>query len=244
METKAKIDKRTKAYKESVKSHDTLRGINYAVPAPPPTEPYPTSAEGGFNENDSLKQPSPLKQVPGRVIIDLPEDHSGEVAVMTGKGLTGTTQIPVTISGTIPISPANSFPREPRVEPIQQVADGEGMIPVAERTPSPPPQSHEDFIKEMRAKEEEYLKTHPKLDYSKIENNPGFKLCGKCGGDTLELNEDGSSKSRRQPEMCRDCVWENENKIKCEDGVIRDKAACKRITRMVAGDEVYAWVKK
>ena len=100
----------------------------------------------------------------------------------------GTTQIP----GTIPISPANSFPR----------------------------------------------------DFTKIENNPGFKLCGKCGGDTLELNDDGSSKSRRQPEMCRGCVWENESKIKCEDGVIRDKDDCKRITRTVAGDEVYAWVAK
>ena len=83
-----------------------------------------------------------------------------------------------------------------------------------------------------------------KPDYSKVENNPGFKLCGKCGGDTLELNEDGSLKRRRQPEMCRDCVWENEPKITCEDGIIRHKSECKRISHMVGKDEVFTWVKR
>ena len=83
-----------------------------------------------------------------------------------------------------------------------------------------------------------------KLDYSKSENNPGFSLCGKCGEDKLEHNDDGSLRTRRQPEACRDCVWEHANEIVCEDGVIRAKEDCKRMTRMVGADEVFYWVKK
>ena len=82
------------------------------------------------------------------------------------------------------------------------------------------------------------------LDFSKPENNPGFSLCGKCGEDKLEHNENGNLRIRRQPEACRDCTWEDANKIVCEDGVIRNKKDCKRMTRMVGADEVFYWVKK
>ena len=47
-----------------------------------------------------------------------------------------------------------------------------------------------------------------KLDFSKAENNPGFKLCMHCGC-VLEYNDDGSVKRRVQPELCQACVWRN-----------------------------------
>ena len=82
------------------------------------------------------------------------------------------------------------------------------------------------------------------VDFSKSADNPGFQLCGKCGEDNLEHNDDGSLRTRRQPEACRDCTWADADKIVCEDGVLRDKGACKRMTRMVGADEVFYWVKK
>ena len=81
-------------------------------------------------------------------------------------------------------------------------------------------------------------------DYSKSENNPGFKLCSVCGRDNLEPNDDGSPKRRRQPEACHDCVWESENKIKCTDGVIRNRKDCKKVVREVGEDKIISWVKK
>ena len=81
-------------------------------------------------------------------------------------------------------------------------------------------------------------------DYSKIENNPGFKLCMECGKDKLALNEDGSLRVRRQPEACYDCVHENENKILCVDGIIRDRGDCKRVVTVIGEDEVITWVGK
>ncbi len=51
------------------------------------------------------------------------------------------------------------------------------------------------------------------IDYSKKENNPGFKLCMVCGEDNLDLNDDGSPKRRRQPEACHDCVYANKDKM-------------------------------
>ena len=89
-----------------------------------------------------------------------------------------------------------------------------------------------------------YFAVKPKPDFTKSENNPGFSLCCKCGEDKLEHNENGSLRTRRQPEACRDCTWEDANKIVCEDGVIRAKEDCKRMTRMVGADEVFYWVKK
>ena len=82
-----------------------------------------------------------------------------------------------------------------------------------------------------------------KPDYSKIENNEGFTLCMKCGGP-LPPSDDGKPKYRRQPEACYECVHKDADKMKCEDGVVRDKDDCKRVTTMVGKDEVYTWVKK
>lgn len=48
----------------------------------------------------------------------------------------------------------------------------------------------------------------PVKDFSKIENNPGFKLCTKCGAE-LPPNEDGSEKFRRQGEACHSCVYKH-----------------------------------
>ena len=51
-----------------------------------------------------------------------------------------------------------------------------------------------------------------KLDYGKVENNPGWKLCMKCGRDTLPPNEDGTQKYRKCPEACDECVKANLNR--------------------------------
>jgi hypothetical protein len=81
-------------------------------------------------------------------------------------------------------------------------------------------------------------------DFHKAESNPGFTVCSECGGP-LEPNEDGTPKYRRQPEACWDCVHAQENRIKCKDGVIRDKGACKRVVRVNEnGDEIWDWVAK
>jgi hypothetical protein len=82
------------------------------------------------------------------------------------------------------------------------------------------------------------------VDFHQKESNPGFTVCSECGGP-LEPNEDGTPKYRRQPEACWDCVHAQENKIKCKDGVIRDKDACKRVMRKNENDdEVWDWVAK
>lgn len=57
----------------------------------------------------------------------------------------------------------------------------------------------------------EYKESTPqegKPDYSKVENNPGFKLCMKCGAG-LPPNEDGTPKWRKFPEACHKCIWGN-----------------------------------
>lgn len=62
---------------------------------------------------------------------------------------------------------------------------------------------------DKRTKEyKESVQGEAKLDYEKIENNPGFKLCMKCGAE-LPPNEDGTPKWRKFPEPCHDCIWEN-----------------------------------
>jgi len=85
----------------------------------------------------------------------------------------------------------------------------------------------------------------PELDFSKPENNPGFSLCKGCG-ISLPPNDDGSPKRSRQGEHCWECVHEHANSIVCEDGVIRAKEDCKRMTRIDkrTADEVFYWVKK
>ena len=48
---------------------------------------------------------------------------------------------------------------------------------------------------------------HAKPDYSKAQNNPGFKLCmrfGECGNE-LEFRET----NRVAPELCHPCTWRN-----------------------------------
>ena len=47
-------------------------------------------------------------------------------------------------------------------------------------------------------------------NYGLRENNPGFKLCMKCGGD-LPPNEDGKVVARKVPMACDECVNRNRN---------------------------------
>ncbi len=61
-----------------------------------------------------------------------------------------------------------------------------------------------------------------KIDYSKIENNPGFRLCMKCGQDKLPLGDDGQVKNRRVPEACWDCIHANKNKY-IKDGKVHER---------------------
>lgn len=46
------------------------------------------------------------------------------------------------------------------------------------------------------------------IDYTNRENNPGFKLCMRCGAE-LPPNDDGSPRFRKTLELCHDCVWRN-----------------------------------
>ena len=62
---------------------------------------------------------------------------------------------------------------------------------------------------DKRTKEyKESVQDEVETDYSKAENNPGFKLCMMCGAE-LPPNEDGTSKWRPYPEACRPCVFKN-----------------------------------
>ena len=56
---------------------------------------------------------------------------------------------------------------------------------------------------------EEVLGDEPvlaKLDYSKREHNPGWKLCSTCGVEHSP-NDAGIVVSRKWHEKCRECVW-------------------------------------
>ena len=131
------------------------------------------------------------------------------------------------INGVEPASP----PTEPYPEPV-----------VPDTTTAGVEQSDPPEIKDEQSEVEKAIKlleSHGVVVLTPGKSGVDLLHCPGCG---VELLEDERNMKNRA--FCSECVHADENKIVCEDGVKRDKDACKRMTRMVGKDEVFYWVKK